>query len=395
MAATAERWILHADLDAFFASVEQLDDPGLRGRPVLVGGDGPRGVVAAASYEARVFGCRSAQPMAVARRNCPHAAVVPPRFARYRELSSAVFEVYESFTPLIEPLSIDEAFLDLSGSLRLLGEPAKIGAQIKARVLGATGLRVSVGVGPNKFVAKLASDLGKPDGLVVVGPERVRAVLDPLAVGRLWGVGGAAERRLAGLGIRTIGDVASYDPAALAAALGDHASQLWALAHGHDDRPVTPDREAKSISHERTFPEDVDDPGAVRAVLLGQGEDVARRLRRHGRLARIVTVKLRYGDFETRTRSRTLDAPTDLTGDIRSAAGALYDDWAGRGFRPIRLIGVGVSGLSEPGEGVGRGVQGELFKGPVERERQRRLDAATDAIAARHGRSAIRRGGPG
>jgi DNA polymerase-4 len=375
-------------MDAFFASVEQLDDPALRGRPVLVGGRGRRGVVAAASYEARAFGCRSAQPTAVALRLCPEAAVVKPNGARYRAISARVFEILGSFSPLVQPVSVDEAFVDVSGSARLFGDGVAIARAIRERIREETRLTASVGVAPNKFLAKLASDLDKPDGLTVIEPGRVHAVLDPLPVGRLWGVGKASEARLARLGLRTIGDIRRMDESALVANLGERTGRhLARLSRGEDDRPVHTDREAKTISHERTFGEDLTDPDAVRAVLLGQTEDVGGRLRAHGRLAGSVTVKIRFGDFETITRSGTLGTKSDRTDDLWREAVALFDRWADRSFRPVRLIGMGAGHLSEPG-----GEQMGLFAGEAD-ERLSRVDEATDAIRAKFGDDAIRRAG--
>lgn len=386
------RTILHVDMDAFFASVEQLDNPDLRGKPVLVGGAGRRGVVAAASYEAREYGCRSAMPTAVALRLCPHAAVVKPSGGRYREISRRVFGILGSFSPLVQPVSVDEAFVDVSGSSALFGDGVAIARAIRERIRDEERLTASVGVAPNKFLAKLASDLDKPDGLVVIEPGRVHEVLDPLPVGRLWGVGEASGRRLGRLGLRTIGDVRAMDEEALVANLGETSGRhLARLARGEDDRPVHSDREAKSVSHERTFGEDLTDPAFVRAVLLGQAEDVGRRLRAHGRVAGTVTVKVRYGDFETITRSASVrtsgGSKTDRTDELWAAASGLYDAWAAGSFRPVRLIGLGASGLSEPGGG-----QLGLFA--VERdERRDRVDEATDAIRAKFGDDAIRRAG--
>lgn len=384
------RAILHVDMDAFFASVEQLDDPALRGRPVLVGGGGRRGVVAAASYEARAFGCRSAMPTGAALRLCPHAAVVKPRGARYREISDRVMGVLESFSPLVQPVSIDEAFVDVTGSVRLMGEPPEIAGEIKRRIRAETGLTASVGVGPNKFVAKLASDLEKPDGLTVITAERVHEVMDPLPVSRLWGVGPAAEARLARLGLRTIGEVRAYDERVLVQTLGDFGGHIARLSRGEDDRPVHADREAKSIGHEQTFGENLGDPEEVRAVLLDHCEQVARRLRRHGRLARTVTVKIRFGDFETITRAGTLADATDSTDAIWQAARGLFDAWAAKQFRPVRLIGASVSGLVDPADGGGR--QMGLFENAAVDAKKRAADAATDAVAAKYGKRAIRRG---
>jgi len=381
------RAILHVDMDAFFASVEQRDRPELRGKPVLVGGTGKRGVVAAASYEARAFGCRSAQPTAVALRLCPGAAVVKPRGARYREVSDRVFEILERFSPLVQPISVDEAFVDVTGSLGLFGPAAGIARSIRAAVQAETGLTCSVGVAPNKFLAKLASDLEKPDGLTVIEPGRVHERLDPLPVSRLWGVGPAAERSLARMGLRTIGDVRAVPEETLGARLGDFGRHLARLARGEDDRPVHTDREAKSISHEQTFGVDLEDADEVRRVILGQCEDVARRLRRHARAARTVTVKIRFGDFETVTRSESLGAPVESTEPIWVCARTLFDRWAGERFRPVRLIGVGVSGLSDPG-----GRQMGLFEAEAE-EKRSRVDALTDAIIEKHGKGAIRRAG--
>jgi DNA polymerase-4 len=382
-----DRAILHVDMDAFFASIEQLDRPELRGKPVLVGGEGRRGVVAAASYEARAFGCHSAQPMVVAKRHCPQAIVVPPHGGRYREVSQRVFEILESFTPLVEPLSIDEAFLDVTGSIRLHGTPRRIAEAIKRRIHGELGVTASVGVAPNKFLAKLASDLDKPDGLTVIEPDRVVETLEGLPISRMWGVGPATERKLRDLGVTTFGDLRRYPPEVLESRLGVHARRMAELARGIDHREVVPDHKAKSISQEQTFAFDLQEPGAVRDVLLGQVEEVGRRLRRHGYRAGTVTVKIRYGEFETITRSRSFDEATDSTDRLWRAAEALFDDWA-RTFRPVRLIGFGASHLTTAGEQLG------LFTEPTDR-RRRALDRATDSILAKFGKTAIRRGGPG
>jgi DNA polymerase IV len=377
------RAILHVDMDAFFASVEQLDDPRLRGKPVLVGHDGPRGVVAAASYEARVYGCRSAQPMAVAKRMCPQAVVVPGHFDRYREESRKVFAILESFTPLVEPLSIDEAFLDVTASQPIFGEPEAMARRIKERIRAETHLTGSVGVAPNKFLSKLASDLDKPDGLTVIRPSDVDRVLPPLPIGKIWGIGPKTAERLAGIGVRTIGDLRKLDPDVLERRLGTDADHYLRLAHGLDDREVTGDGDAKSIGHEQTFGQDLADPEQVRAVMLEQAEHVSARLRKHKLFARGVTVKIRYGDFQTVTRAATLDAAADTTQPIWQAARELFDTWA-REFKPVRLIGVTATKLMR-GEG-----QLELF-GSAETEKQRRIDSAVDQITARFGADAIGR----
>ena len=380
---SAERHILHVDMDAFFASVEQRDNPELRGKPVLVGGTGPRGVVAAASYEARKFGCHSAMPSAVAKRLCPHAVFVKGSFEIYKRDSARVFEILESFTPLVQPISIDEAFMDITGSIGLFGPPESIAEQIRERVRAELDLTCSVGVAPNKFLAKLGSDLNKPDGITVITPETIRSTLDPLPVSRLWGVGPSAEKSLHRIGVRTIKDLHALPEDVLRSKLGDFGEHLWRLARGIDDRPVHTDREAKSISHEHTFAQNLEDPESVRAVLADECEQVARRLRRHGRFARTVTVKIRFGDFETVTRSHTLESATDRTDAISQAARSLFDTWA-RSFRPVRLIGAGVSNLTDSSGGDGLFDAGRA-------ERQRAVDTVADAIAERFGKRAVQR----
>ena len=371
-------------MDAFFASVEQLDNPSLRGKPVLVGYDGPRGVVAAASYESRVFGCRSAQPMAVARRMCPHAIVVPVHFARYREVSAQVFRIFESYTPAVEPLSIDEAFLDLSGCERLLGDFESVAREMKQRIRDEVLVTGSIGVAPNKFLAKLASDMHKPDGLTIIRREDVRRLLDPMPVGKLWGIGPKTASRLSDIGIKTVADLLRAPAEVLAERLGSDADHYRNLALGLDDRPVVSDREAKSIGHEQTFGVDVSDPDAVRDVMLEQCEQVAARLRRHGLRARCVTVKIRFGDFQTVTRRCTLAEPSDATREIWQAARDQFDRWAAGGFHSVRLIGVSASSL-EAGAG-----QLELFANP-ENEKQRRIDQTLDQIRQKFGTSSIGR----
>jgi len=375
-------------MDEFFAAVEKLDAPSLRGVPVLVGGEAARrGVVSTASYEARRFGCHSAMPMATAVRLCPAAVVRPVRLWRYREVSERVFGIFEQFTPLVEPLSIDEVFLEVTGSRRLLGEAEQIARAVKRAVAEQTGLTASVGVAPNKFLAKLASGLAKPDALVVVTEGNVHDVLDPLGIEKLWGVGPAAAARFGRLGIRTIGQLRSADEGDVRRAFGEAGRQFQQLARGIDDRPVTPDSRAKSIGQEQTFAVDLADLTELRRVLTEQVEQVARRLRRHGLAARAVTLKLRYGDFTTLTRRGTLAEPTCVTEVIWSAAVGLLDAWSRRHHRPLRLLGVTASQL------VGRrGGQMLLFPDP-ERLKQQRLDRAMDEIVDRFGKGAVRRGG--
>jgi DNA polymerase-4 len=384
---TWDRAILHVDMDAFFAAIEQRDEPALRGKPVLVGHDGPRGVVSAASYEARKFGCRSAQPTVIAKRLCPQAIVVRGDHAKYRAVSRQIMGILADYSPVVEPLSIDEAFVDLTGSTRLLGEPPNVARDIKRRIRAEIDLTASIGVAPNKFLAKLASDLEKPDGLTVIGPDDIDRVLPPLPVTRLWGVGPRMAETLARLGIRTIADLRRVGLAWLIERFGDSGEHFHRLAHGLDDRAVTPDHDAKSIGHETTFEQDLEQPDDVRGLLLQLTEQVGARLRRHARRAGTVHVKIRFGDFQTITRAATLREPTDLTLDLWHAAGALFDAWAAKQFQPVRLIGMSVSGLSDPG-----GEPATLFEHPTDRK-QRRLDAAVDAINRRLGSGAIRRAG--
>lgn len=378
-----QRVILHVDMDAFFASVEQRDNPDLRGKPVLVGGRGPRGVVAAASYEARTYGCHSAQPTAVALRLCPSAIVVSGRHSDYKAVSRQVFAILERFSPAIQPISIDEAFLDITGSLKLFGSPVHIAQEIRRLVKEETNLTCSVGVAPNKFLAKLASDMDKPDGLTVIDPKRIQETLDPLPVTKLWGVGPSAERSLARLGIRTVRDLRSMPIDTLRARMGDHGVHLHTLARGIDDRPVRVDRSAKSISHEHTFPVDLDNPEEVRALIARQAQDVAMRLRKNNRFARTVTIKVRFGNFETITRSHTLEQQTDETRTIHDAARSLFDTWA-RTFQPVRLIGVAVSQLTDAPATPG------LFD-TNDHDKERAVDQISDAIADRFGKDAITR----
>lgn len=380
------RTILHIDMDAFFASVEQLDDPALRGKPVLVGGSGPRGVVAAASYEARKFGCHSAQPTAVAKRLCPQAIIVRGNGKRYRELSQQVFAMFHDVSPLVQPLSIDEAFVDVTGSQRLLGDGVTIATNLRQRIKDETGLTASIGVAPNKFLAKLASDMDKPNGLTIVPSEGVAEWLAPLAIGRMWGVGPKSAAKLESVGVRTFGDMARMDGQWMKARFGKDGERYAQLARGIDDRPVTPDREAKSIGHEQTFGANLTHPDQVRPVLLDQVEQVARRLRRAGVCAASVSVKIRFGQFKTITRRCTLDTATDTTETLWTAASGLFDKWAAESFSPVRLIGMQAGALQSGEAPAG------LF-GEDERQRAREVDATTDAIVQRFGKRAIRRGG--
>jgi len=379
------RLILHIDMDAFFASIAQLDDPSLRDRPVLTGSDQPRAVVTTASYEARPFGCRSAMPMATAKRLCPHAIVTQVPGRRIAAMSKKLFAILRDISPLVEPVSVDEAYVDATGSERLLGEGHAIARRIKSRVREELGLVASIGVAPNKMLAKLASDMDKPDGLAIIEPDAIDEVLGPLSVGELRGIGPGAQRRLEGAGLGTVGDIRQWGEARLQSSFGEMGRHLHALAYGLDDRPVTPDHQAKSIGQERTFRENVDDPELVRQVLLSQVEHVGRRLRRHGMQAGVVTLKLRFGDFRTITRAGSLDKPGDLTADLWPTAKATFDSWAARHFEPVRLLGVTAHKLVTGSD------QLTLFADEA-RQRQRQLDQTLDAITDRFGEVTIQRG---
>jgi DNA polymerase-4 len=341
--------ILHVDMDAFYASVEILKDPELRGRPVVVGGSGARGVVMSASYEARRFGVSSAMPSARARRLCPDAVFVPPDFPSYRAYSTRLREVLLSFTPLVEPLSLDEAFLDVSGATRLFGAPAEIAGTVRARVREELSLSCSVGVAPNKFLAKTASAAAKPDGVVVVGADEVLAFLHPLPVGALWGVGERTHEVLERLGVRTVGELAAVPVRVLERTLGDaQARHLAALAAGRDERAVIPYEAPKQISQEETFDRDLDDEEDVLRELLRLSFRVAARLRTEGFRARTAALKVRLASFATLHRSRTFPDPTDVGADLNRVVADLYRAIPGT-RRRIRLLGVATSGLVPAG----------------------------------------------
>jgi DNA polymerase-4 len=393
-----EPTILHVDLDAFYASVEQLADPSLRGRPVIVGGLGRLGVVAAASYEARRFGVHSAMPMGRARRACPDGVFLAPRFDAYGDASRSVMAILRDVTPLVEPLALDEAFLDVSGARRLHGAAPDIARSLRQRIKGETGLVASVGVATTKFVAKLASDLAKPDGMLVVEAGTEIAFIHPLEVRRLWGVGPKTGERLAQLGVRTIGDLATLPEDTLVHALGEsHGRHLHALAWNRDDRAVEPGREVKSIGHEETFPSDITDRDVLAREVLRMSERVAERMRDGRRAGRTVQLKLRYKDFRTITRSRTLPEPTNLAADIATVARTLLDAVEiGDG---IRLLGVAVQQLHDiDGADAGAGPTDQL---PLDIDgadasaarggdaRQRAVEDSMDAVRRRFGADAV------
>jgi DNA polymerase IV len=387
MAKHNSRTILHVDMDAFYASVEERDRPDLIGHPVIVGGTPEgRGVVAAANYEARRFGVHSAMPAAQAKRLCPHAAFLRPRMEHYVEVSSRIRSVFEQYTSLVEPLSLDEAFLDVAGSESLHGPAIDIARKIKREIREQLSLVASVGVAPNKFLAKIASDLEKPDGLVVVAPSQIQAFLDPLPVKRLWGVGKVTAKVFERLRVRTIGQLRELPRESLRSHLGNNGVHLWELAHGIDDRPVTPEQEAKSISHEKTFAKNIDDLSVLRAWLLELSELAACRLRRQDLKARTVHLKVRFDDFHTVTRSHTLASPTNATQELWQAATSMLDERMPSRRLVVRLLGVGVSKL-----GQGTSTQLELFSEQTH-ERDSRLDEVADSIKEKFGASSLQRG---
>lgn len=388
-----ERVIIHVDMDAFFAAVEQRDEPAYRGKPVVVGSDPKggkgRGVVSTCSYEARKFGIHSAQPISEAWRRCPHAVFLPVRGQAYSAASKLVFEVFEEFTPQIEPISIDEAFLDVTNSLHLFGTKREVAGKIQRRIFERTELTASLGVAPNKMLAKIASDLNKPRGIVIVEPGAEETFLRPLPVSKLWGVGRKTQDALSSLGIRTIGDLADFDRDHLVRRFGAHGEHLWELAHGRDDRPVETEEEVKSIGHEHTYETDTDDQGLVASTLMQLCEGIAHRMWKQGVQGRIVTTKIRFEDFTTLTRRKTLNKPVLAAAEVYAAAqeNLARGDVAGR---KLRLIGVSVSGLTER---VRLRQQSMFDEVDEAREEKRRKLADTIArIRQKHGPGAIRQG---
>jgi len=376
------RAILHVDMDAFYASVEQGDDPALIGKAVIVAGLGRRGVVTTCSYEARRFGVRSAMPTAQARQLCPDAVYLEPRMARYVEVSARVFAVLGEFTPLVEGLSLDEAFLDVSDSRSLFGAPVEMGRRIKQRIREETGLPCSVGISHNKWLAKLATELGKPDGLFEIDTDNRQRLLDPLSVGRLWTVGKVAQEKLERAGYQRIGDVRIADAAGLRRAVGNAAVLLQALARGEDERAVVPHREERSIGAETTFETDLDTLSDARAWLLKLSERVGERCRRAGLRGNVVTVKLRTPPFHTETRQMHIASPSDVTDDIHAAARRLLERWWNDQAAPrLRLIGVTLSGFD------GVPAHADLFAKATDL----RKDRLADALNQRFGSGTLRR----
>jgi len=376
------RIVAHADMDAFYAAIEQLDDPALRGRPVLVGPRSSRGVVLTASYEARPYGVGSAMPMARARRMCPNAVIIPPRFDRYQEVSATIMQVFSDFSPEIEAISLDEAFLDMTGSEQLFGDPASIGRRLKDAIREASGMTASVGLSATKYVAKVASACQKPDGLTVVPLEDAKAWLAPLSISCLWGAGPKTQARLRHLGLHTIGDVANADREFLYAKLGSAGLHFHALALAQDPRPINGGRVSKSIGSERTLVEDVREKAEIKLHLRRSAETIGRRLRKKGYLAFGVGVKLKTTDFQVVTRQRRLHEPTDVAEKLYSVGVDLLDEFQNPG--PFRLVGLVAYDLV----GIDERVQLDLFSAFG---RQRRLEVAIDALTERFGPSLVHR----
>ena len=377
--------ILHGDLDAFFASVEQLDDPSLRGKPVVVGGSRhSRGVVSTCSYEARKFGIRSAMPAVQAYRLCPQAVFLPVNMPRYQEMSRQVFALLSRFSPIMEILSIDEAFLDISGCFRLYGSAEEIGRKIKEQVYSELGLIISIGISYNKFLAKLASDMDKPDSLRIITASQAVEVLRPLPVSRIWGVGQKTEESLNKLGIKTIGDIQALPAGWLEARIGSAGRLFWELAHGIDHREVETEQERKSLGREETFPEDINDTAYLEKLTAQFAAELCRKLRQAGLQSANVTIKLRYSDFKTITRSKTIN-PCNSDMIVTQVAGKLLHQ-AYNGERPLRLFGLSLGHLSP----VADLEQGNLFE-PQANADHKEIDLLMDEIRGRFGANAISR----
>ena len=391
---------MHVDMDAFFASVEQLDHPEYKGHPVIVGGLSSRGVVATASYEARKFGVHSAMPISRAKKLCPHGIYVYPNMARYKEISHIIHKVMEEFTPIIEPLSLDEAFLDVTGITHKFTGPKALGRAIKNRVFEETGLIISAGLAPNKFLAKLASDLDKPDGLVVIPYGKECESLANLPIKRIWGVGPSTERRLKDGGFALIKDVQTLpDEKPLVPYVGNQARRIWELARGIDERPVEPDRQIQSVGNEETYESDIEDPAVIDLELHYFANRVAKRLRKYGLMGHTVSIKVRYNDFKTVSRQKRLDSATDQERIIYDTSVLLWNKLMRTAplpqfdtsvldmpIKPIRLLGVTVSGLST--EGI---VQEDLFSIGTD-EKDEKLSTVLDSLASKFGEGAIMSG---
>ncbi len=379
--------ILHIDMDAFYASVEQLDNPWLKGKCVIVGGTSNRGVVSASSYEARRFGVRSAMPIFQARQKCPEGVFIPPRIERYKEVSKKIMAILREFSPQVEVVSIDEAYMDISGGQRLHGGPEMVAMDIKNKIKEKLGLTCSVGVAPGKFLAKVASDMDKPDGLTIIWPQQVNQFIETLAVQKVSGVGKKTFLQLESMGIKTLGDVKKFPEKMLLDRLGKFGQRLIELASGRDHSTVTPWSPHKSISSERTLGEDTDDKKLLNKYLLKQSEEIARQLRKANVKAKTITLKLKHADFKQFTRSKTIDTPTQSSETIYRYAVRLLDDY--RLTQKIRLIGVGTSGFKS----TDRPVQLNLFDRVKESDQTwEKVDRTVETITKKFGRDAIKRG---
>lgn len=382
--------IIHADMDAYYASVEIRDRPELAAKPVAVGGAAEgRGVISAANYVARKYGVHSALPTVTAKRLCPELVLLPGRMDLYVAISQQIRDIFQHFTPLIEPLSLDEAFLDVTASEKLFGSAENIGRQIKREVKEQLQLVVSIGIAPNKFIAKIASDIDKPDGFVYVPQDKVREFLDPLPIKRIWGVGKVTEKNLHARGIYRVRDLRLQSRESLQQRLGEHGIHLWELANSIDSRPVVSDYDAKSISHEVTFAQDIEDKEILLSKLLLLTEQVSRRLRRHDYQGRTVQLKIRYTDFTTVTRAHTLDHATNTTNEIWQAVKTLFLTRLPKNLPPVRLIGMGVSGFDQDFQPE----QQDLFAGYAEKQKEKEIDRMADAIKEKFGANAIHRAG--
>jgi DNA polymerase IV len=380
------RHIIHLDMDAFYPSVEVLDNPDLKGKPVIVGGGKERGVVSSASYDARKFGIHSAQPMATAMRLCPGGVFLGVRMKRYKEISDRIFKIFYRFTPLVEPLSIDEAFLDVTGSLRLFGRPEEIAKDIKDAIRNEIGLTVSAGVASSKFIAKIASDLEKPDGLTVVEPDHIRGFLDPIPISRMWGAGKVTQETFLQMGIRTFKDLSLAPAGILEEKFGVAGLKMQLLSMGIDDRDVVPERDAKSIGHEETFAADILEPALAKKELLSQATRVARRMRHAGVKGRTVNLKVKYYDFKQITRSATLPRASDDAHEVFLTVCELLQKTL-IGKKPVRLLGISLSNFESTGEG-----QLFLFQDTEKPMKKKQLHKALDSICDRYGDKALRPG---
>lgn len=377
--------IIHVDMDAFYASVEIRDQPTLRDKPVVVGGSPEgRGVVSAANYVARNYGIHSAMPASQVLRRCPNAVFIKPRMSYYASISKQIRDLFFEYTSLVEPISLDEAFLDVSGSEQLFGDAVSIAKEIRLKIKKRLDLVASAGVAPNKYLAKVASDLQKPDGFVVVRDSEVLSFLESLPVKRIWGVGSKCEAKFARMGIKTIGQIRQLSLKQLQSSFGVNAQHFWNLARGIDSRSVVPDRVAKSISHESTFRNDITERGILEAWSQELGSQVGRRLRRYNIKGRTIQMKLRYSDFQTITRSQTVEEPTNISGEITGIVKEMIQKELGLTHAPIRLLGVGVSNLQ-----FNEKSQRMLFV-EEEKQKQRDLDQTTDEIIAKFGSSAVK-----